>query len=137
MCSINWRSEVVRLINNLKTVLVVDDVPDNQALMVALVKSFGYSVVTADNGREGIAKFTEFHPDLILMDIMMPVMDGIEATKIIRTSDLEQVPIIALTAFHDNYHREALEAGCNGVIPKPINFDDLRSVLDQYLQNKS
>ena len=83
--------------------------------------------------KQAVEKVKQFRPDLILMDLMMPVMDGIEATKIIRDSEDGRIPIIALTAYHKDYHHEALEAGCDGVIPKPINFDDLRYVIAHYL----
>jgi two-component system cell cycle response regulator DivK len=117
-----------------KTVLVVDDVPENLALMIVMVKSFGYDAITAEDGRQAVEKAREFRPDLILMDLMMPVMDGLEATKIIREAEDGRTPIVAVTAYHRDYHHRALEAGCDGVIPKPINFDDLRSVIDHYLR---
>jgi two-component system cell cycle response regulator DivK len=116
-----------------KTVLVVEDFDDIRDAMKILVELQGYRVLTATDGREAIEKAREFHPDLILMDLAMPLIDGIEATKQIRSDpSVAAIPIIAVTSFSSYYHDEALAAGCNSVIEKPSIMNDiglLRSVL--------
>jgi CheY-like chemotaxis protein len=116
-----------------KTVLVVEDFDDIRDAMKILVELQGYRVLTATDGREAIEKAREFHPDLILMDLAMPLIDGIEATKQIRSDpSVSAIPIIAVTSFSSFYHDEALAAGCNSVIEKPSIMNDislLRSVL--------
>lgn len=117
-----------------KTILIVEDYEDSREFMKFLVKSFGYQVIEAENGLQAIDKFKHFHPDLILMDVSMPVMDGLTATKTIRSlSDGKQIPIIAITAFGKNYVRIAAEAGCNDLIDKPVDFDTFEPILNQYL----
>jgi CheY-like chemotaxis protein len=116
-----------------KMVLIVEDVADIRMIMKMLVESFGYRAITADDGYEAIEKAVEFHPDLILMDIMMPILDGIDATRIIRRINKDKVPILAVTAYDNNYHQKALEAGCNEVLQKPLDFENFKPLLRQYL----
>jgi CheY-like chemotaxis protein len=116
-----------------KKILVVEDVADIQLMMRVLLESFGYQVITANDGSEAVEKVKEDQPDLILMDIMMPVLDGISATKIIREFETDKIPIIAVTAYDNPYHQRALDAGCNEVIPKPLDFEYLKTRLTQYL----
>jgi CheY-like chemotaxis protein len=75
----------------------------------------------------------EQRPDLILMDISMPVMDGLTATKAIRKFESSNVPIIAITAHGKSFYEQAIKAGCNDLIPKPVDFDMLKPVIEQYL----
>ncbi len=116
-----------------KKVLIVEDVADIRLMMKIILESSGYQVLTADDGYEAIEKIREFHPDLVLMDLRMPVLDGIKATQIIRRVDGEEVPIIAVTAYPDRLQQQAIKAGCNQVIPKPVNFDQFKFLLNQYL----
>lgn len=117
-----------------KIILVVEDYEDARGFMKLLLENYGYQVVEASNGMQAIAQYKLFHPDLILMDISLPMMDGLTATRSIREmADGAQVPIIAVTAFGDNYYKRAIEAGCNDLIDKPINFDTLEPVLNHYL----
>lgn len=119
-----------------KTVLIVEDVADVRMMMKILVQSYGYKAVTADDGYEAIEKFKKYHPDLVLMDMMMPILDGVIATKVIRNLDeigAANIPIIALTAYKDMYGNKAIEAGCDIVIPKPLDFDNFKPLLHQYL----
>lgn len=118
-----------------KKILIVEDVADVRAMMKILIELYGYQAITADDGYEAVEKVKNHRPDLILMDLMMPVLDGVMATEIIR--DLEEtneIPIIALTAYHDIYQKKAIKAGCNAVITKPLNLDRLRPLLNHYLQ---
>ena len=116
-----------------KTVLIVEDVADIRLMTKIILESYGYKALTANDGYEAIEKVKEFHPDLVLMDLRMPIMDGINATKIIREYNDENVPIIAVTAFDNEYHRKAIEAGCNQVIRKPVDFNNVKFILNQYL----
>jgi two-component system, sensor histidine kinase len=117
-----------------KTVLIVEDYADVRMMMKILVHRYGYDVIEAGDGREALEKTKQFHPDLILMDISMPIMDGLSATQIIRTLDVgAKIPILAVTAFGNSYHKKAIEAGCNDVIQKPLDFDALEPLLRQYL----
>jgi CheY-like chemotaxis protein len=119
--------------NGPKTVLVVEDFDDVRDAMKILVELQGYKVVTASDGREAVIKAREFHPDLILMDIAMPLVDGIEATRQIKSdSSVSSIPVVAVTSFSRQYHDEALAAGCSCVLEKPTVMSDmavLRSVL--------
>ena len=115
-----------------KTVLVAEDVDSNFLLLKSLIGN-RCSLLWAKDGDEAVNMFKESHPDLILMDIKMPRMDGLEATRLIRTYS-SGVPIIALTAFAFESDREkALEAGCNAFLTKPISLNALEQVLEKYI----
>lgn len=117
-----------------KTILIVEDYEDARGFMKLLLESYGYQVVEAADGIEAVDIFKSAHPDLVLMDISLPVVDGLTATKTIREfSDSDETPIIAVTAFGNQYLNKAIEAGCNDLINKPIDFDTLQPVISQYL----
>jgi len=119
-----------------KKVLVVEDYADTRTMMRYLLQHFGYEVLEAADGQEAVNIARLNHPDLILMDISMPAMDGLTATKIIRTIDgFAKIPIIAVTAYGKSYYRQAIEAGCDDLINKPLDFDNLQPILEQYLAN--
>lgn len=114
-----------------KTILVAEDVEANYLLVNAILKK-NFTIIWASNGKETIAKFHSEKPDLILMDVKMPQMDGIEATRIIRSYS-QHIPIIAVTAHAFSSERQkALEAGCNEVILKPYNHDLLKQTICKY-----
>ncbi|HEX8288304.1 MAG TPA: response regulator [Pyrinomonadaceae bacterium] len=118
----------------LKKVLIVEDYADAKAMMKFFIKHQGYEVIKASDGYEAIKKVKEHHPDLILMDIAMPIINGVTSTEIIRDFyDTEKVPIIALTAYDELYQQKAIQADCNEVISKPIEFDKIEPLLKQYL----
>jgi CheY-like chemotaxis protein len=115
-----------------KKVLVVEDYEDTRVLLKFMIENFGYSVIEASGPYEAIDKAAEFLPDLILMDIGMPLLDGLSVAQLIhdkKTNNL--VPIIAVTAFSD-IKDEALKAGCSDVIYKPVQPEELREMLDRY-----
>ena len=117
----------------LKTVLVVEDFEDNRFMMRRLLEMSGYRVVEAVNGREAVERAVEVRPDLILMDLSLPFLDGLAATRRIRQQDgLSRVPIVAVSA-HDtaDFHADALAAGCNEYVTKPIDFDHLERLLNR------
>jgi CheY-like chemotaxis protein len=104
-----------------KTVLLVEDNEDNRTVYRTILEHFGYRVVEARNGEDGIRAARGEHPDLILMDISIPVIDGWEATKILKADPAtSQIPIIALTAHALATDRaKAGEVGCDGYLAKP------------------
>ena len=116
-----------------KRILIVEDEPKNLKLFRDLLQKFGFETIEATDGEQGVelAKTTE--PDLILMDIMMPKMDGLEATRIIKAQpNCRQIPIIALTSYAMKGDRErAIEAGCDGYITKPVDIRELMKSIEQ------
>ena len=119
-----------------KTILVVEDYADTRTLMKFLLQNYGYEVIEASDGQEAVERVKNHRPDLILMDISMPVMDGLTATQIIRSIEgFGKIPIIAVTAYGKSYYRQALEAGCDDLINKPLDFENLEPILQQYLGN--
>jgi CheY-like chemotaxis protein len=116
------------------TILIVEDTEDTRFFMKFLLEWHGYRVIEAVNGWEAVELTKQKHPELILMDIAMPFMDGLTAIRKIRTLDADgDVPIIAMTAHGHEYHELALEAGCNEMIGKPVDFQTLEPILSQYL----
>jgi CheY-like chemotaxis protein len=113
-------------------VLVVEDFEDNRFMMRRLLEMSGYQVVEAVNGNQAVELAASENPDIILMDLSLPQLDGLAATRRIRAHEgARKVPIIAVSA-HDSadFHAEALAAGCNEYVTKPIDFDQLVSLLD-------
>ena len=116
-------------------VLVAEDLDSNFKL-VDIILSKRYDTIRAVNGLEALKLKSEFRPDIILMDIKMPVMDGLTATKEIRKMS-DDIPVIALTAnAFESDHLEAIEAGCNEVLTKPVKSTLMLSVIEKYLNRK-
>lgn len=117
-----------------KMVLIVEDYEDTRQFMRFLVETYGYSVIEASDGIEAVEQVKQLHPDLVLMDISLPQVDGLTATRTIRDFYGDsKPPIIAVSAFGKYYHDRAIEAGCDDLIDKPVDFDVLEPVLHQYL----
>ena len=116
-------------------ILVVEDNPDNRVLITDVLTSLDYEVIVAVDGEEGVLKATSEKPDLILMDLSLPLMDGWTAARKIKSQpELEHITIIALTAHAMVGDREkALEAGCDDYVSKPIDLRELAGKLAQYL----
>ena len=116
-------------------VLVVEDYDDSRAFIKFLLETYGFDVLEATNGYEAVEAVRQQAPDLVLMDISMPVMDGLTATKEIRAHEENgvKVPIIALTAQSEGVRTSAFEAGIDALLSKPLDFDDLKPVLVRYL----
>jgi CheY-like chemotaxis protein len=110
-----------------RKVLVVDDVAENRAVVVDMLGHLGFEMVEAVNGCEGLKKAQALRPELILMDIVMPEMDGLEATRRLRQlPDFKDVPIIAISASASVEDEEiSLAAGVNAFLPKPVGLDAL------------
>jgi CheY-like chemotaxis protein len=116
-------------------ILVVDDSADNVAMISLDLQQLGYRVVTASNGEDAIRVATQTKPNLILMDISMPTLDGLGATRRIREDEeLRDVPIIAVTAFGtEGFQRAAYDAGVSGYITKPINLERMHQLIARLL----
>ena len=116
-------------------ILVVEDQEDNRQILRDLLGNAGYELTEAENGEEAVAAVDRRRPDLILMDIQLPVMDGYEATRRIRTNpDLKSVPIIAVTSYAlAGDEDKALAAGCDGYVTKPYSPRDLLAKVRTYL----
>ena len=119
------------------TVLVVDDIADNRILISLTLQGEGYRVLTAGDGEEAIKVARLSRPDLILMDIAMPDVDGLSATRRIRKlPELQHVPIVALTAFNTSgFQRAAYEAGFDAYLTKPLDFGRLHSLIAMLLHD--
>jgi two-component system cell cycle response regulator DivK len=116
-------------------IMVVEDFEDNRFMMRRLLEMSGYRVLEAINGEEAVEIANREHPSLILMDLSLPKLDGLAATRRIRqVPELRQVPIVAVSA-HDtaDFHADALAAGCNDYVTKPIDFDQLEALLQRLL----
>ena len=108
-------------------VLVIEDNDKNRYLISFILRGAGYEVIEAITGEDGVGMAENLHPDLVLMDIQLPGIDGYEATRRIRESPAGgKIPIIALTSYAMTGDRErALAAGCTGYVEKPINPDTI------------
>jgi len=121
-----------------KRILIVEDEFRNRKLLRDVLKRFGYDVVEASDGHEAVEMVKTWRPDLILMDIQMPVMDGFEATRIIKKDpETSHIPIIAITAYAMEGDRERiLQAGCDGYISKPIEIKDFLAKIESFLKEE-
>ena len=119
-------------------ILVVDDTVDNLVIISLHLQQSGYRVVTAGDGEEGVKVATLANPDLILMDLSMPGLDGLGATRKIREDpSLRPVPVVAVTAFNtEGFKRAAHDAGIDGYITKPIDFERLNDLIRSLLPVK-
>jgi len=120
---------------NGKTVLLVEDNEDNRIVYSTILRHFGYRVMEALNGEEGIAKARAEMPDLILMDISIPIIDGWEATQVLKQDPATHlIPIIALTAHALASDREkAMEVGCDGYLAKPCEPRAVVAEVERFL----
>lgn len=116
-------------------ILVVDDLSDNLFLLQTVLEAEGYQVDTADSGAAALAKVKASPPDLILLDVMMPDMNGYEVTQQIRqNSSIPFIPILLVTAHEDADDIQGLALGANDFIRKPIEFDRLLARIAAFLQ---
>ncbi|BAC89625.1 response regulator [Gloeobacter violaceus] len=118
-----------------KHILVAEDVADNLLLIQSILESSGYMVSVAQNGAEAIDLVTSKLPDLVLMDLSLPIVDGWEATRVLKAQDATRhIPIIALTAHAMQGDREkALLAGCDDYLSKPIDIVEIEQVTADWL----
>ncbi len=118
-----------------RTILLIEDNEQNRYLAIFLLEQHGYKIVPATNGPDGIEMAKASTPDLILLDIQLPLMDGYTVARILRgIESLRDVPIIAVTSYAMVGDREkSLEAGCTGYIEKPINPETFVREIEQFL----
>ena len=116
-------------------ILVVEDKEENRLLLVRILEAAGFAVKSAEDGAQGVAQTQDWHPHLIWMDIRMPVMDGLEATRRIRTLDLSPEPrVIALTAsVFKEQQEKILAAGCDAILHKPFYASQIYALIEKYL----
>jgi two-component system, cell cycle response regulator DivK len=116
-------------------ILVVEDQPDNRKIIRDVFAPTGYEIIEAENGEEALAAIAKTRPDLILMDIQLPIMDGYTATRRIKANPaLKSIPIIAVTSYAlSGEEKKAREAGCDDYIPKPYSPRELLAKVRQYL----
>ena len=122
-----------------ETILIVDDAPLNLKLADILLRKEGYKVVTAPDAEQALAILNSLHPDLILIDIKLPGMNGLELTRRLKqNSETRDIVLVALTACAMKGDDEkAFEAGCDGYITKPIDTMSLGSLIRGYLEHRS
>jgi two-component system, cell cycle response regulator DivK len=115
-----------------KKILIVEDEPKNLKLIRDVLQRFSYDTFEAYDGEQGLEMAKSAKPDLILMDIMMPKMDGLEATRQIKADDAtKHIPIIALTSYAMNGDRErTIEAGCNAYLAKPVDIGEVLKMVE-------
>jgi CheY-like chemotaxis protein len=119
----------------MKSILLVEDFEDSRYMMRMLLEMSGYRVLEAADGRAAVELAKEECPDLVLMDLSLPVLDGLGATRLIRQMEnICDVPVIAVTAHGtEEFQDAALTAGCDQFVTKPIDFDMLETVIREHL----
>ncbi len=116
-----------------KKVLVAEDEADLRKMLKILLGIHGFEVIEARDGYEAVEKAVEEEPDLILMDMSMPVLGGVESTRAIRDHEnLHDVPILAVTGYGEFYNSRARAAGCTDVLCKPLDFAQLKPLVERY-----
>jgi two-component system, cell cycle response regulator DivK len=120
-----------------KRILLVEDQPDNRKIIRDVFAPTGYEIIEAENGEGALAAIAKARPDLILMDIQLPIMDGYTATRRIKADPaLRSIPIIAVTSYAlSGEEKKAREAGCDDYIPKPYSPRELLAKVRQYLSD--
>jgi CheY-like chemotaxis protein len=117
------------------TILVVEDYEDTSLAMRLALEDLGYRILEASDGEQAVRVAVEERPDIILMDLSLPVLDGLDATRRIRQHpDMTDTVIVAVTAhLEPDYRAKALAAGCNAYVTKPIDFDWLNDLIGNLL----
>ena len=122
----------------MKKILVVDDNEDNQDILIYRLKTLGsFEILVAFNGKEAVEVAARTKPDMIFMDLMMPVMDGYQATQALRLTEWgKDLPIVAVTAYATEEDRKkALSAGCSDFIPKPVlDYSVVQKAIERLLR---
>ena len=122
----------------MRKILIVEDDDASRKMLAKRLKTVGYKLMTAVNGKQGVKKAVMEQPELIIMDMAMPVMDGWEATKLLKAyPETKDIPILALTAFTKLPDMEkSLEAGCDDFETKPVKFEHLLRKVRQLLHDE-
>jgi len=128
---------IVGITGNKRKILIVDDNSENRSVVVNLLGNIGFEIAEATNGQEGLDKIVEFKPDLIITELSMPVMNGLEMIRRLQVLPFNNLPIIVSSAsvFKSDQH-ESLEIGDNDFLPKPVQADELFQKLEKHLQFK-
>ncbi len=118
-----------------KVILIVEDEPKNLKLVSDLLQRFGYATIEATDGEQGVELAKSNKPDLILMDVQMPKMDGLEATRILKADTTTgNISILALTSYAMKGDEERiLQAGCDGYLAKPLDIKELLKMVAEHL----
>jgi CheY-like chemotaxis protein len=118
-----------------QTILLVEDFDDTRLMMKLWLQKKGYRVIEAENGEQAVELAQREHPDLIIMDMMMPGLGGLDATRQIREyQSLRQTPIVAVSAYGaEEYRARALDAGCNEYVPTPFEPEALSQLIERLL----
>jgi chemosensory pili system protein ChpA (sensor histidine kinase/response regulator) len=118
-----------------RTVLVAEDDPDVRLMLATRLRARGYAVVETGDGQEAVGLAREVRPDIVLMDLQLPRLNGFAVARFVRQTDtLRRVPIIVVSAHDPAKHRNlALAAGCNAYVQKPIDFDQLEGLMTSLL----
>jgi len=117
------------------TILIAEDNADSREMMQLMLEAKGYQVVSAENGIRALEVAVRSRPDLLLIDLELPKLDGLSVTRNLRLHPVfKSVPILIISG-HDpsRYRREAIDAGCNEYVLKPINFDRLNQLIDRFV----
>ena len=118
-----------------KTILIVEDFADTRLAVKFMLEGLGYQVVEAENGWQAVEVVKRQRPDLIIMDMALPQVDGLSATKIIRQfKETSEIPIIAFTASGEFIYDQAIQAGCNDLITKPVEINTLQTIIEKHLE---
>jgi two-component system, cell cycle response regulator DivK len=119
----------------LATILIVDDYEDNRQMIIKLLEMIGYSVLEADNGLEAVRVTRQERPNLVIMDLGLPLLSGVEAARMIReTPETNEIPIIILSAYDAASARDdAIASGCNGYLTKPVDYATLEKTIQALL----
>jgi CheY-like chemotaxis protein len=130
-CNFNYKLIVMS-----KTILIVEDFEDTRKLLKFVLEDLGYDTLEATDGWSAVEIVKKQAPDLILMDLALPMINGLSATRLLRgMEETAETPIIALTASGEYLHDPALEAGCDDFVTKPLDVDKLRPLLERHLPN--
>ena len=119
----------------MKKILIADDYPEMRELLGRQIERLGFIPILAENGQEVLEKAIVEQPRLILMDMMMPVMDGWEAVRSLRANpETKNIPILAATAlFHESDLKSCIDEGCNGYINKPFTLVELKNKVGEFI----
>src|SRR5438105_8434136 len=116
-------------------VLVVEDYEDSRRLYKKMLENIGFDVIEASDGYEAVEQFNQEQPDHILMDMALPGMDGVAATRHIKDiAETSNIPIIGITAHGNFYNVRGVQAGCDAMVTKPIDLNKLTSIISLYVQ---
>ena len=122
----------------LKTILLVDDEPNQIATLESLLTQRGYKVISAGNGEQGVLKAVEFQPNLVILDIMMPKMDGTEVAEILRHDiRTKHIPIFFMTAVISPEDQLRMSRGPNLIFAKPVKLNELLQAIQNTVQDHS